>query len=57
MKGEIAEILIYSRALTPAERTSVADYLAQKYGIVNLPPTVQPGRDAGRTGARGGTTS
>ena len=40
MKGEIAEILIYSRALTPAERTSVADYLAQKYGIVNLPPTV-----------------
>jgi len=39
MKGEIAEILIYSRALTPDERISVADYLAQKYGIVNLPPT------------------
>ena len=40
MKGEIAEILIYSRALTQAERTSVADYLAQKYGIVNLLPTI-----------------
>jgi hypothetical protein len=40
MKGEIAEIVIYSRALTPAERASVADYLAQKYGIVNLLPTI-----------------
>lgn len=40
MKGEIAEILIYSRALNATERASVADYLAQKYGIVNLPPTI-----------------
>jgi hypothetical protein len=39
MKGEIAEILIYSRALTALERAAVADYLAQKYGIANFPPT------------------
>ena len=40
MKGDIAEILIYDRALTAAERTSVAVYLGQKYGIANLLPTV-----------------
>ena len=40
MKGDIAEILIYDRALTAEERTSVATYLGQKYGIANLLPTV-----------------
>ncbi|MEO7318705.1 MAG: Ig-like domain-containing protein, partial [Chthoniobacteraceae bacterium] len=40
MKGDIAEILIYDRALTPAERASVASYLGIKYGIANEPPTV-----------------
>jgi hypothetical protein len=39
MKGDIAEILIYDRALTPAERTDVAAYLGTRYGIANLPPT------------------
>ena len=40
MKGDIAEILIYDRALTAEERTLVATYLGQKYGIANLLPTV-----------------
>ncbi len=40
MKGDIAEILIYDRALTPAERASVASYLGLKYGIANEPPTI-----------------
>jgi hypothetical protein len=54
MKGDIAEILIYSRALTPTERASVADYLAQKYGIVNLLPTVSlDATPAGPTHAAG----
>ena len=40
MKGDIAEILIYDRAITPAERASVASYLGVKYGILNEPPTI-----------------
>ena len=40
MKGDIAEILIYDRALTSGEKASVATYLGQKYGIANLLPTV-----------------
>lgn len=43
MKGDIAEILIYDRALTAAERASVAAYLGQKYGIANLLPAVSLG--------------
>jgi len=39
MKGDIAEILIYDRALTPTERTAVASYLGTKYGIANLLPS------------------
>ncbi len=40
MKGDIAEIVIYNRALTEAERVSVTDYLGRKYNIQNIPPTV-----------------
>lgn len=40
LKGDIAEILIYDRALTAADRTLVVDYLAKKYDIQNLPPAV-----------------
>ncbi len=40
MKGEIAEILIYDRALTPVERVAVASYLGTKYGIANELPTI-----------------
>ncbi len=58
MKGDIAEILIYDRALTVAERASVADYLGQKYNIANVLPTaglvVTP---AGPTHAAGDTVT
>ncbi|HEX2747220.1 MAG TPA: Ig-like domain-containing protein [Verrucomicrobiales bacterium] len=40
MKGDIAEILIYDRALTDPERASVAGYLAEKWGLTNALPTV-----------------
>lgn len=40
MKGDIGEILIYDRALSAAERIAVVDYLANKYDIQNLSPTV-----------------
>ncbi|HKO55258.1 MAG TPA: hypothetical protein VJ276_05225 [Thermoanaerobaculia bacterium] len=31
--GDVAELLVYSRALTDAERTGIEDYLAKKYGV------------------------
>lgn len=32
-KGDIAEVIVYARVLTDAERTKVEDYLAKKYGL------------------------
>jgi hypothetical protein len=32
-KGDIAEMIVYARVLTDAERTQVEDYLAKKYGV------------------------
>jgi large repetitive protein len=32
-KGDIAEMIVYARVLTDAERTKVEDYLAKKYGM------------------------
>jgi large repetitive protein len=32
-KGDIAEMIVYARVLTDAERTQVEDYLAKKYGM------------------------
>lgn len=40
LKGDLAELVIYDRALTPTERAALVDYLATKYNIQNLPPTV-----------------
>jgi hypothetical protein len=40
--GDVAEVIVYGRALTEAERTQVEDYLAKKYGITltrTAPPT------------------
>ena len=40
--GDIAEVLVFDRVLTPAERTTLQTYLATKYGITALllqPPT------------------
>lgn len=31
--GDIAEVIVYGRLLTDAERTQVEDYLAKKYGV------------------------
>ncbi|MEM1059739.1 MAG: chitobiase/beta-hexosaminidase C-terminal domain-containing protein, partial [Verrucomicrobiota bacterium] len=36
-KGQIAEVLVFDRALTPTERTAVEDYLATRYGIATIP--------------------
>lgn len=32
-KGDIAEMIVYTRVLTDAERAKVEDYLAKKYGV------------------------
>jgi hypothetical protein len=32
-KGDIAEMIVYARVLTDAERTQVENYLAKKYGV------------------------
>jgi hypothetical protein len=32
-KGDIAEMIIYARVLTDAERAQIEDYLAKKYGV------------------------
>jgi hypothetical protein len=32
--GDLAEIIVYARKLSDAERVQVEDYLAQKYGVV-----------------------
>jgi hypothetical protein len=46
MKGDLAELLIYDRALSAAERTSLQRYLAEKYALpgfvtsLNASPTV-----------------
>jgi hypothetical protein len=37
-KFDLAEILCYSRALTPQEEASVGGYLAAKYGIKTTYP-------------------
>ena len=45
MKGDIAELLIYSRGISGNDQAALATYLAGKYGIpvvqsANLPPTI-----------------
>jgi hypothetical protein len=46
LKGELAELLIFDRALSPAERRAVERYLAEKYGLpmliapTNMPPQI-----------------
>ncbi len=45
MKGDIAEILIYNRALTAAERRAVVVYLNKKYLYGNIDPAADPDQD------------
>jgi len=40
LKGDLAELLIYSRALSTTERSNVFYYLQTKYNLLNLPPTI-----------------
>jgi hypothetical protein len=40
MRGDIAEILIYNRSLSEAERNAAFSYLQNKYGLQNSPPSV-----------------
>ncbi|MDX2149519.1 MAG: right-handed parallel beta-helix repeat-containing protein [Bryobacteraceae bacterium] len=49
--GNIAEVLVYDRALTDAERESVEDYLSAKYAgsRVNTAPSVNAGADRSAT--------
>jgi hypothetical protein len=39
LKGDMAELLIYNTALSDSDRNTVFDYLKNKYGLQNLPPT------------------
>jgi hypothetical protein len=40
MKGDLAEVLIYDRALSDTDRTAVLDYLNSRYALQILPPTL-----------------
>ncbi len=45
LNGDIAELLVWKRAITDSERTLVEQYLAQKWGLqaqVYVPPAEQP---------------
>ena len=56
MKGDIAEILIYNTALSALDRVAVVNYLATKYNIQNLPPTVSLKTSPAGPNAAVGTT-
>ena len=57
-QGDIAEILIYDRALTSTEETLVGTYLATKYGLVtSYPLSAIPATPAAVTAAPEATTS
>ena len=56
MKGDIAEILIYDTALSASDRVAVVNYLATKYNIQNLPPTVSLKTSPAGPNAAVGTT-
>src|SRR6185436_5552528 len=40
LKGDLAELLIYSRALSVTERSNVFNYLQTRYNLLNLPPSI-----------------
>lgn len=44
IKGEIAEVLVYNRTLTPAERAAVVTYLSARFfAFDSIPPTAPSG--------------
>jgi len=40
--GDIAEVIIYGRALNNAERTAIGQYIAGKYNLTNIVPPATP---------------
>jgi hypothetical protein len=40
--GDVAEVLVYTRAITPSERQAVDQYLAGKYGLPAPFPPLLP---------------
>jgi hypothetical protein len=40
LKGDLAELLIYNRALSITERSNVFNYLQTKYNLLNLAPSI-----------------
>jgi hypothetical protein len=55
MKGEITELLIYYIALTDDDIQNVTTYLRDKYGIVNVPPSVAVSSPDGSAPVEAGT--
>ena len=43
LRGDIAEVLIYSSALSDADRTAIENYLNSKYAVVAAPPSAPSG--------------
>jgi hypothetical protein len=41
-QGEIAEVIVYSRAVTASERANIESYLYARYGLAVNPPTISP---------------
>ncbi len=39
--GDIAEVIVYNRVLSPSERTQVEQYLATRYNVTDMPLAVQ----------------
>ncbi len=54
-QGDIAEILIYDRELTPAEQATVTDYLLTKYSV-DPPPPPPPASPVGVSVTSGDST-
>lgn len=44
--GQMAEVIIYKSAITPAQRATVESYLAARYAITSMPPQFSPGTGA-----------
>ena len=49
-QGEIAEVIVYNRALTIPERQQVENYLNQKYRLVSASPPLSPNALTGASG-------
>ncbi|MEI7900048.1 MAG: LamG-like jellyroll fold domain-containing protein [bacterium] len=53
LNGDIAELILFDRVLSPAEANVVGRYLADKYGVTTEYPPVDPTRPSGLTAVSG----